>query len=80
VSSAFGEPVSGGQVTFTAPGAGASATFTGGVTTLIVALNGSGQASASANSQRYGRWPYNVTSASNGITGAGQLQSDKCKG
>src|SRR5262249_4147765 len=30
VSSAFSEPVNGGQVTFTAPGSGASATFTGG--------------------------------------------------
>src|SRR5439155_10155428 len=34
VSSASGEPVAGGSVTFTAPASGASGTFTGGVTTV----------------------------------------------
>src|SRR6185369_1275441 len=80
VSSAFGEPVSGGQVTFTAPGAGASATFTGGVTTLIVALNGSGQASASATANGTAGGPYNVTSAGNGITGAANFSLTNAKG
>jgi uncharacterized repeat protein (TIGR01451 family) len=49
VSSAFEEPVNGGQVTFTTPGAGASATFTGGVTTIKITI-ASDQASASRKS------------------------------
>jgi len=43
VSSAYGEPVAGGVVTYTAPASGASATFAGGGNTA--AIDASGQAS-----------------------------------
>src|SRR5262249_8512031 len=69
VSSAFSEPVSGGQVTFTAPGAGASATFSGSVTTINVTLNGSGQGSASATANGTAGGPYNVAATGVGVTG-----------
>lgn len=69
VSSAFSEPVNGGQVTFTAPPTGASATFTGGVSTISVAINASGQASVSATANATVGGPYDVTATGNGITG-----------
>jgi CSLREA domain-containing protein len=46
VTSAFGEPVAGGQVAFTAPLSGASGTFPGNVTTANVTTNASGVATA----------------------------------
>lgn len=46
VSSAFGEPVAGGRVTFTAPAAGASGTFAGGATTASVTIDAGGAATA----------------------------------
>jgi Bacterial Ig-like domain (group 3) len=69
VSSAFAEPIIGGQVTFTAPGSGASATFTGGVTTLVVTINASNQASANATASGTVGGPYNVSASGAGITG-----------
>jgi hypothetical protein len=69
VSCAFAEPIIGGQVTFTAPGSGASATFTGGVTTLVVTINASNQASANATANGTVGGPYNVSASGAGITG-----------
>jgi hypothetical protein len=69
VSSAFAEPVVGGQVTFAAPGSGASATFTGGVTTLAVTINASNQATTNATANNIVGGPYNVSAGGAGITG-----------
>ncbi len=79
VSSAFGEPVNGGQVKFTAPGSGASATFTGGVTTINATINASGQANASATANATVGGPYNVTAAGNGITGTADFSLTNIK-
>ncbi len=70
VSSAFGEPVSGGQITFTAPGSGASATFTGGVSTINAAVGAGGQVSVSATANAIVGGPYNVTATGNGVSGS----------
>lgn len=61
VSSSFSEPVTGGQISFTAPGSGASATISGSPATI----NGSAQASvtATANGQAGG---YQVAATANG--------------
>ncbi len=48
VVDAHGNPVSGALVTFTAPATGASGTFAGGLTTVVVATNASGTATAPA--------------------------------
>ncbi len=80
VSSSFGEPVVGGQLTFTAPGSGPSATFTGGVTTLAVAVNGSSQASASATANNTAGGPYNVTVSGAGIAGPANFSLTNQKG
>ena len=69
VSSAFVEPVAGGQVTFTAPGSGASATLTGGVTTLAVNINPSNQANTNVTANGTVGGPYNVSAGGAGITG-----------
>jgi hypothetical protein len=79
VSSAFGEPVNGGQVTFTAPAGGASATFTGGVTTINVATNASGQASASATANAIAGGPYNVSATGNGVSGTANFSLTNLK-
>ena len=76
VSSATGEPVIGGQVVFTAPGAGAGATFTGGVVTT----NASGQASASATANSTAGGPYTVSAAGNGINGTANFSLTNSKG
>ncbi|HEY0347214.1 MAG TPA: choice-of-anchor Q domain-containing protein, partial [Pyrinomonadaceae bacterium] len=69
VSSAFAEPIVGGQVIYTAPPSGASATFTGGVTTLAVIINASNQASANATANGTVGGPYNVSAGGSGIAG-----------
>jgi hypothetical protein len=61
VTSAFGEPVQGGQVTFSAPASGASATFPDG--TLTLDANGKASLSATANSTGGG---YTVTATTTG--------------
>jgi hypothetical protein len=63
VSSAFSEPVVGGQVTYIAPGSGPSATFTGGVTTLVVTINASNQAVVNATANNNVGGPYNVVAS-----------------
>jgi hypothetical protein len=68
VKDAGSNPVSGVSVTFTAPGSGASGTFSNNIATITVATNASGIASApfSANSTVGG--PYTVTAAASGLT------------
>ncbi|HEX8097689.1 MAG TPA: choice-of-anchor Q domain-containing protein, partial [Pyrinomonadaceae bacterium] len=68
VSSAFNEPVAGGLVTFTAPQTGATATFTGGVTTFAAIISQSGQASATATANGTAGGPYTVTATAKGVT------------
>jgi len=68
VSSVSGEPVSGGVVSFTAPASGPGATFTGGVTTIEVSINASGQASASATANSLAGGPYNISAGGVGIS------------
>ena len=68
VSSPFAEPIVGGQVTFTAPSAGASATFTGGVITLAATINASNQASVSATANNTVGGPYNASAGGAGFT------------
>src|SRR5262249_48789336 len=64
VSSAFGEPVAGGVVTFTAPASGPSATLSGGGNAVI---NAGGQASISATANAIAGGPYNVNATASGI-------------
>jgi uncharacterized repeat protein (TIGR01451 family) len=68
VGSAFSEPVAAGMVIFTAPGSGASATFTGGVTTFNATINGGGQATATPTANGTAGGPYNVAATANGIS------------
>jgi hypothetical protein len=71
VSSAAGEPVAGGVVTFTALASGPSGLFTGNLITVNVTTDGSGVATSptlTANNLAGG--PYNVTATGNGITGS----------
>jgi len=50
VSSAYGEPVAGGVVTYTAPASGASATFPGGSNTAAIDASGQASIAVAANS------------------------------
>jgi CSLREA domain-containing protein len=71
VSSAFGEPVAGGIVTFVAPVSGASGTFPGSVITANATTNASGVATApafTANGTAGG--PYNVVASPGGSPSA----------
>ncbi|HEU5240115.1 MAG TPA: Calx-beta domain-containing protein, partial [Pyrinomonadaceae bacterium] len=79
VTSGFSEPVSGGQVTFTAPASGASATFTGGVTAIKASINASGQATATATANGTAGGPYNVTATGVGITGTANFSLTNLK-
>ena len=62
ISSAFGEPVNGGRVTFTAPGSGASATMTTNPATIS---GGTASVTAQANTTL---GDYNVTASASGST------------
>ena len=64
VSSAFGEPVQGGRISFTAPGSGASATLTGNPATIQA--NGQASVTATANAIL---GTYQVTAATTGGLG-----------
>ena len=68
VSSAYGEPVAGGIVTFTGPASGASATFTGNP--AVIGANGSASVSATANGIA-GIFGNSATYAVSASTGAG---------
>jgi CSLREA domain-containing protein len=63
VSSALGEPVGGGVVTFTAPASGASGTFPGSVITAAIATNGSGVAASPTFTANGAVGPYNVVAS-----------------
>jgi Protein of unknown function (DUF1566) len=63
VKDAGNNPVSGVNVTFTAPGAGASGVFSNGTATTIVATNASGVAAAPFTANAIAGGPYNVTAA-----------------
>ncbi|MDX6611148.1 MAG: fibronectin-binding autotransporter adhesin [Blastocatellia bacterium] len=81
VSSAFGEPVAGGAVTFTAPGSGASGTFPGNVTTTNVTIAASGLATAptfTANGIAGG--PYNVVASLTGGSPSANFSLTNLKG
>jgi uncharacterized delta-60 repeat protein/CSLREA domain-containing protein len=62
VSSGYGEPVAGGQVTFTAPASGASASLTGTPATI----RASGQASVAATANGVAGQNYSVTARAAG--------------
>jgi hypothetical protein len=68
VKDAGNNPVSGVNVTFTAPGAGASGTFSNATNTITVATNASGIASAPITANATAGGPYTVTAASAGLT------------
>jgi fibronectin-binding autotransporter adhesin len=68
VSSAYGEPVAGGVVTFTGPASGASATFTGNP--AVIGANGSASVSATADGIA-GIFGNSATYAVSASTGAG---------
>ncbi len=66
VTSEFSEPVEGGQVTFTPPATGASATFSGGSNTATIDSSGLAQFIATANDTL---GPYTVSAAAAGALG-----------
>jgi CSLREA domain-containing protein len=65
VSSAQGEPVNGGRVSFTPPGSGPSALLTGNPATIA-----GGQAGVSATANATGGGPYNVAANATGAAAA----------
>ena len=68
VKEAGNSPVSGVNVTFTAPGSGASGLFSNSTTTITVATNASGIASAPITANGTAGGPYTVTAAAAGLT------------
>jgi hypothetical protein len=61
-----GQPVSGALVTFTAPASGASGTFAGGLTSVVVATDASGTATAPAFTANGVTGSYNVIASTPG--------------
>jgi hypothetical protein len=61
VSSAYGEPVEGGVVTFTAPSSGASCTFAGGSATVKIGSSGLASIAVAANANAGGPYTVNAT-------------------
>src|SRR5467141_372859 len=68
VKDAGSNPVSGVNVTFTAPGSGASGVFSNSTATITVATNGLGVASAPFTANATAGGPYTVTAAVTGLT------------
>src|SRR5207248_2054775 len=68
VKDAGSNPVSGVNVTFTAPGAGASGVFSNSTATITVATNALGVASAPFTANTTAGGPYTVTAAATGLT------------
>src|SRR2546429_5730762 len=68
VKDAGSNPVSGVNVTFTAPGAGASGVFSNSTATITVATDASGVASAPFTANTTAGGPYAVTAAATGLT------------
>ena len=69
VKDAGNNPVPGVNVTFTAPGSGASGLFTNSTVTITVATNASGVASAPFTANATAGGPYTVTATATGLTG-----------
>src|SRR5438445_800602 len=68
VQDAGNNPVSGVNVTFTAPGSGASGVFSNSTGTIVVATNASGVASAPFTANATAGGPYTVTAGATGLT------------
>src|SRR5438128_2753454 len=68
VKDAGSNPVSGVNVTFTAPGSGASGVFSNSTATIIVATNASGVASAPFTANTTADGPYTGLNSSHGST------------
>ncbi len=68
VKDAGSNPLSGVNVTFTAPGSGASGLFSNSTATIVVATNASGVASAAFTANATAGGPYNVTASASGLT------------
>src|SRR5439155_20848242 len=68
VRDAGNNPLSGVNVTFTAPGSGASGIFSNSTATITVATNASGVASAPFTANATTGGPYNVAATSPGLT------------
>src|SRR5207253_2097224 len=68
VKDAGSNPVSGVNVTFTAPGAGASGVFSNSTATITVATDASGVASTPFTANATAGGPYTVTAAASGLT------------
>src|SRR2546429_8280399 len=68
VKDAGSNPVSGVNVTFTTPGAGASGVFSNSTATITVATDASGVASTPFTANATAGGPYTVTAAANGVT------------
>jgi len=68
VTDAGNNPVPGVNVTFTAPGAGASGAFANATATIAVATNASGVAAAPFTANATTGGPYTVTAAAAGLT------------
>jgi hypothetical protein len=68
VTSAHGEPVDGGFVSFAAPASGASSRFSGGIRTA--SINGSGLASINLSANATAGGPYLVKATARGISNA----------
>src|SRR5438876_11765328 len=68
VKDAGSNPVSGVNVTFAAPGSGASGVFSNSTTTITVATNALGVASAPFTANTTAGGPYTVTAAATGLT------------
>src|SRR5438445_400141 len=68
VQDAGDNPVSGVNVTFTAPGSGASGVFSNSTATIVVATNASGVASEPFTANATAGGPYTVTARATGLT------------
>src|SRR5260370_23114534 len=67
VKDSGGNPVAGVNVTFTAPGSGASGLFSNSTVTIVVATNASGVASAPFTANGVAGGPYTVTATAAGL-------------
>ena len=70
VTDASNNAVSGVSVTFTAPGTGASGTFSNNTTTISVTTNSIGAAAAPFTANGSAGGPYIVTASASGVTGS----------
>ncbi len=68
VKDAGNNPVAGVNITFTAPGSGASGAFSNSTATITIATNASGVASAAFTANATAGGPYSVTAAATGLT------------